>query len=379
MTAESKAKILLIEPILPHYRKDVFRILSEYDRFDMYYMAGENYQGIKGISPANSIISKHRSFSLLGHRFYYLKESISNIKKIKPDVIICTGIDFHLIHTVLIFFRFRIFGKKRFYWWSHATAGKQGKTGYLLRKFVYKKSSGVMAYNQSGRKTLQEMGIGETRIAVVNNSINNEDYGFLNYDPDKKARKEAFTILYSGRVTKAKKVDLLIKALGIAKKKGLNEFKCYIIGEGEIERLRQLAEENNIKNEIVFTDARYGKENHEFFLQSDLFVYPGGIGLSIVHAMSFGLPVITTNNTADQFPEFELLVPGVNGDLFTDNSEMDLAGKIITWKSIMSKKGDQISKACIQRIKDMEYLPDKQAEKVIDFLMQTYENRERFY
>ncbi len=372
MTAESKPKILLIEPILPHYRKDVFRILSEYDGFEMYYMAGENYQGIKGISPPDSFISKHRSFSLLGHRFYYLKESIRNIKKIKPDVIICTGIDFHLIHTVLIFFRFRIIGKKRFYWWSHATTGKQGKTGYLLRKFVYNKSSGLMAYNQSGKNILQGMGISETRIAVVNNSINNEDYGFLNYDLADKSEKEVFTILYSGRVTKAKKVDLLIKALGLAKKKGLNEFKCYIIGEGEIESLRQLTEENNIKNEIVFTGARYGKENHEFFLRSDLFVYPGGIGLSIVHAMSFGLPVITTDNTADQFPEFELLVQGVNGDLFTDNSEMDLAGKIIAWKSVMDEKGDQTRNACIQRIKDMEYLPDKQAEKVIDFLMQTY-------
>jgi len=372
MMGDSKPKVLLIEPVLPHYRKDVFSMLSGHKNIDMFYLAGENYQGIKSISPPNSNISRHKSFKLFGHRFYWLKESFRIINRIKPDIIICTGIDFHLIHNVLIFFRYKIQGKKSFYWWSHATTGRQGRAGYLLRKFVYKRSTGIMAYNRGGKETLLKMGIPEKKITIVNNSINKEDYGFLNYELHTKNEGKAFTILYSGRLTRAKKIDLLIKALGHARKKGLGPFKCYIIGDGDTKRLEELTRQNDLQNEVVFAGARYGKENHEFFLGADLFVYPGGIGLSIVHAMSFGLPVITTDNIEDQFPEFELLEPGINGDLYSNNSGKDLAGKMIKWKAIIKEKREEIRNACVQRIKDMEYLPDKQAKKVTDFVIRNY-------
>jgi len=94
-----------------------------------------------------------------------------------------------------------------------------------------------------------------------------------------------------------------------------------------------LAKELNVTDEVDFVGAKYGKEVHSYFLNSDLFVYPGGIGLSALHSLSFGIPILTTDNLSLHFPEFELLKPGFNGDLFMDNSFEDLANKIVKWRN----------------------------------------------
>ena len=87
-----------------------------------------------------------------------------------------------------------------------------------------------------------------------------------------------------------------------------------------------------------------------------------------MHALSFGLPVITNNNKSAHFPEFELLQQGINGDLFQDNSVEDLANKIIEWKNKVKDSKDKYINNCIGRIKQMEYLPDTMGEKIIRFL-----------
>lgn len=361
-------KVILIEPVLPHYRKDVFKILSESKEFDLEFIAGKEYQGVKSIKPEKNSVFNYASVKFFGHRFYYLKGAFGYIKSKKTDIIISTGVDFHLIHTLIIFFCHRFIKRKKFYWWSHATKGKQGRLGFFIRKIIYKNSTGVMAYNSEGKKNLLKMGISENKIQVVNNSINTEDYGYLNHDLFQKKTNSRFTILYSSRVTEAKKVDLLIKALGIIKSRSQFDFICYIVGGGDIDSLKKLAKEYKVYENIVFTGEKYGRDNHEYFLKSHVYVYPGGIGLSILHAMSFGLPVITTDDLISQFPEFELLIPGINGDLYKNNSIEDLADKISIWKSKSETSGNTITKYCIKRIKEIGYLPEEQSRKVIEFV-----------
>ena len=361
-------KVILIEHVLPHYRKDVFRTLTESNVFDLEFVAGKEYQGIKSIIPEQSSVFNYSSFRCFGHRFYYLKGASRYIKTKKPDIIISTGVDFHLIHTLIIYFYHRFIKRKKFFWWSHATKGHQGRFGYLIRKFVYRKSTGVLSYNHKGKMNLLEMGIREKNIKVVNNSINTEDYGYLNHDLFQKKTNSRFTILYSGRVTEAKKVNLLIKALGIIKSRKRFDFICYIVGGGDLDSLKNLTKECKVYENIAFTGEKYGNDNHEYFLKSDVFVYPGGIGLSILHAMSFGLPVITTDDIASQGPEFELLLPGINGDVFKNNSVEDLADKISIWKAKTETSGNTITENCINRIKELEYLPEEQSRRVIEFV-----------
>ncbi len=361
--------ILFIEPVHAHYRKDFYDILLHDKKFNIRVLAGTNYEGIKSTSSIDLDKSNYTKFKIFNHKFYYLKRSLRYIKKENPDVIICSGIDFHLIHTLFIYLSLRLFRKKEFYWWSHAGFGNQGKVGKFLRKLFYKYSSGVFVYSQKGRKNLLDLRIEDSKIQVVNNAINYEDYGFINYNLVENKKNNIFTILYSGRINKAKKVHILIEALAVLQKKSNIDFKCILVGDGDLKELINLSSKYNVSDKIQFVGAKYGKEAHQYFLESDLFVYPGGIGLSILHALSFGLPVITTDNLKDQFPEFELLKNGYNGDLYVNNLPEDLTDKIINWQKNIKENRSKYIENCVKTVNEMEYLPEKVADNFIEYLM----------
>ena len=50
------------------------------------------------------------------------------------------------------------------------------------------------------------------------------------------------------------------------------------------------------------------------------FVYPGEVGLSIIHAMSYGLPAIIHNNINHHNPEHAAFTNEVNGLVFDENN-----------------------------------------------------------
>jgi len=62
--------------------------------------------------------------------------------------------------------------------------------------------------------------------------------------------------------------------------------------------------------------------------ESDLCVSPGNVGLSAIHSITYGTPVITHDDFKYQMPEFEIIKPGVNGFFFKKDSVEDLARKI---------------------------------------------------
>ena len=43
------------------------------------------------------------------------------------------------------------------------------------------------------------------------------------------------------------------------------------------------------------------------------FVSPGNVGLTAIHSLSYGTPVLTHNNFNNQMPEVESIQPGFNG------------------------------------------------------------------
>lgn len=370
-------RVILLEPVLAHYRQDLYEAYLNCKDFNFEIIGGKNYQGIKSLTDDHYHTFNYLTFKAFKHRFYHLIGSIRFIISSKPLIIISTGVDFHLIHTIILFIFFRLFLRKKFYWWSHATLGNQGKAGIFCRKILYKASSGVFTYNRKGRENLILLGVREENIRVIGNTLNRKDYGYLNHDiyPELSNRK-TFKILFSGRITEEKKLDLLIHAMSILERKSTFHFTCYIIGDGDKEPFIKLAEELDVNDLVEFAGPKYGEEVDKYFLDSDLFVYPGGIGLALVHAFSYGLPVITTDNFFIQMPEIELLMPGKTGDLYKDNSPEDLAQKILIWRDKILESRNEIKRKCVSRIEELGYLPDQVSNAVINFLKERYNNEQ---
>jgi hypothetical protein len=50
-----------------------------------------------------------------------------------------------------------------------------------------------------------------------------------------------------------------------------------------------------------------------------------------MHSMVYGVPVITHSDADDQMPEWEAIIPGVTGALFTRDDVASLASAIREW------------------------------------------------
>lgn len=364
-------RVLFVEPVLAHYRRDTYCLITNSKEFDSFIIAGDDYEGIKTVDNNKLLKSSYISFTLLNHKFYYLKKFFRDYKCVNPQFIVCSGIDFHLLHSILLFVYVKFFTNVRFIWWSQGTYGNQGRFGRWIRSIIYRRSDGILAYSERGRSNLIKMGVSGQHVISVGNAINYDDYGFnKSYNRIITKENKPFTILFTGRLTKAKKIETLLHSLKILKESSSQKYKCIIVGDGIIDELKYLSKKLGIYDMVDFVGPKYDDEIVYYFQIADIYVFPGGIGLSILHAFSYGLPVITTDNYFLHYPEVELLKPDKNGDTFIDNNSEDLANKIELWAKKIEIDKENVSKKCKQTIIEKKYMPEYQAKKIIDFLKQ---------
>lgn len=143
-------------------------------------------------------------------------------------------------------------------------------------------------------------------------------------------------ILYVGQFIERKGIDTLIDAFNQIDN---DNYSLVLIGaySKHLDYYNSLPIKNN-KN-IYCIDFLKKDELNKYYQQADLFVLPSREevwGLVVNEAMSFGVPVITTNTCS---AGVELIEDGVNGYLFEPENSLDLAQKI---KLIFEK--DDISK-----------------------------------
>ena len=58
------------------------------------------------------------------------------------------------------------------------------------------------------------------------------------------------------------------------------------------------------------------------------YVFLLNVGLTAIHSLSFGTPVLTHNNFDNQMPEVQAINEGENGGFFIENDLEDLIKKI---------------------------------------------------
>jgi glycosyltransferase involved in cell wall biosynthesis len=116
--------------------------------------------------------------------------------------------------------------------------------------------------------------------------------------------EEVLNIVYFGRMTRGKGVDLLIQAFGQL----IQEFpyaKLNLIGSGErLPILHQLVHELHLSKNVHFTPWLQNEELFSQLITQDLFCLPSfteGLPSSILEAMSIGLPILST--TVGGIPE----------------------------------------------------------------------------
>ena len=117
------------------------------------------------------------------------------------------------------------------------------------------------------------------------------------------------------RLRTGKGIPTLIKSTPLLIKKVLKEEAVFVIvGSGEnLSDARALARDLDVESHVVFTGRLPFVELMQAYCSSDLFVLPSlseGLPTSILEAMYFGLPVVSTDipGVRDHFSDFALLV-----------------------------------------------------------------------
>ncbi len=363
-----KLRVCFVMNIAPLYRKAVLELLDKDNDIDFFFYSGD-------ISVDIDALYDMRNLS--GFRGY-LRNRYNGNKLVwqkgwwkplfgKYNVFILTGNPGIRSNWFLTFFA-RLMGKK-VYLWSHGLYGNESSVT-LKKNMGYMRFSGnLFLYGNYARKKLLAKKFPQERISVVYNS--------LDYDRQKLLRDKYVNAgfmrnyfgndfpvaAFIGRLTPQKSLHLLIEAVGILKLEGVDVNIIFVGSGDETERqLQELAVKVGVDDRVWFYGECYDEEMIACILQnSALCVSPGNVGLTAIHALTYGIPVITHNLFREQMPEFEAVRPGYTGDFFKYNDSLSLAEHIERWLKIMGdkEKREKVKKSCYRLI-DGVYNPHNQ-------------------
>ncbi len=365
-------KVLYLTHAITHYNTSLLEeLIKQNESYEYIFYGGNNFQGIRNTDLNYKGIKffPYKKIEIKKHIFFWFKKLFKYTINEKPSIVVITGIDFHLPQSILIFLFYKIFTDLKLVWWSHGKFKNKSYIGRLARKLLYNNSDAIMLYSNDGINVIKSIGVTKPILVSVGNCLNNIDYGFNILESIEKP-KEIFRIVFSGRLTKDKNIPLLIKALFNFNKQINTKWECCIVGDGE--------EKVNIENLIKILDlsvnikllgAKYGNELAPIFKNAHLMVIPSAVGLGIVHAFSYGIPVVTCDKMSSHGPEVELLEPGITGEFYIDNDEIDLCEKIIKWCN-KTLREEEIQSNCIRNIFEYGYTPYLVAKKMINTFSQ---------
>ena len=104
-----------------------------------------------------------------------------------------------------------------------------------------------------------------------------------------------------------------------------------VIGSGtEARRLATLAREAGLTDRVRFVGELYDEASlAPWFLSASVLVHPGAIGLTLLHAFGYGLPVVTHGAAEHHGPEFAAFDEGRSGRTYPENDIHGLASAVI--------------------------------------------------
>lgn len=156
-------------------------------------------------------------------------------------------------------------------------------------------------------------------------------------------------VISVGTLGKRKGTFDLIEAIDLIKDDFQN-MKFLLIGNGEIRNARRIVAEKGLQNIIEIPGWLNSDEIKDIYLNSSIFVLPSyfeGMPLAILEAMSFGLPVISTN--VNGIPD--IVVDGETGILIEPGQIEKLGNemrKLLLDKNLQKTMGENSKKRIVE-------------------------------
>ncbi|MBA6314710.1 glycosyltransferase [Cellulophaga baltica] len=377
-------KVLIFTNIAPLYRKPLWLEFLKNKDYNYQFIFGSNERSnIREINFDANEFDKYRDKINLVKNIYFKKRYLiwqKSVIKIcyntDAKAVILTG-DLWVLSNWIASILLRTRGIKVNFW-SHGIYGNEFKLKKFIRKLFFKLANDHLLYERRGKKMMIKSGFKKNNLHVIFNSLDYVKSKELRIQATQLIKQDVYpffanvdlpVIIFVGRLTKIKKLDLIIEALNNLSNKKI-EMNLLFVGDGsEKEELEKLSVQKMNKENFYFYGACYSEEKlAKLISMADLCVSPGNVGLTAIHSLSYGTPVLTHNNFNNQMPEVEVISDGLNGCFFEENDIESLANSIAKWLlSKDAKSRNDIRKDCYKVI-DTFYNPEYQMQVVKNLL-----------
>ena len=332
-------RVVFEQPVLPSYRVAVYRAIAERLPGSFLVVHGEE-SGLPNVAPQGfaAELRRQKTWRLFGQEFFWQPAQWHYASRRRADVLLLTW-NLRYLSLLPALLRAKWSGVRTILF-GHGYSRTSGARFAFLRNAIAELASCVLVYNRTSAANLAAQGFPAERTFVALNSMDqnaiNEAAAYWTAGPERLAAwqrdhglAEVPYVLLVSRITPKVRAKLLVDALAIARK-ALPDLQAVVIGSGNTAPLLDRAAARGVRDAVRVIGPIYNEhELAPYFLSARLLAYPSAIGLSLIHAFTYGLPVVTDNDLLNHNPEIEALKPGVNGLLYRAGDATDFARAIL--------------------------------------------------
>lgn len=342
-----------------HYRFPVFRAIAESCPDDVaidFFIPENDSKGLHVLDEVNSELRCSRIKNIsLGHRLFYQSGVVSAILRGRYDVIVLWG------GATILSNWFALVAAKirnvRIVFWGHGFYGNEGAVKLAFRSFFYRFADSNFLYGKHAQRILSER-LPDANSEVIYNSLDVDRIRDCAESARQQSMGYKWDLIYVGRLTTIKRLDLLIDAVAILQKQG-RSLKVLMVGEGEVQSvLMSRASSMSVSDCFEWVGACYEEQRlSDYFSESRFCVSPGNIGLMAMHALYNNTPIITHGDLTNQMPEAEAVQHGENGFLFQREVVSSLSAAI---NEAMNSDYETLRANCFPSVRE-HYSPEFQS------------------
>lgn len=340
MQSKNSFKLLVVTNLLPHYQVVFFnRLVEKYPQVSLTVVAD-----IRTSDPLNNYDKSIVNFDVVHNTMSHYKGLIFRkgvyqiIDSIKPDKLIIYA-NPREISLFLLMFKLRISKKVFFIHGMFHRIGGQRLSSRIFYKATSFLASKVFIYSRKGAEVLLGLGVDYKKLNIVGTAVD-ENKSIANSSKITDTDLELFkqtngiagkkVVLQVVRLSEIKKPWLIID---VAKKviQTNPDLVFILIGGGDLlNSMKQMVSDNNLSESVRILGPIYDEVTLSYWFKSaTVFAMPTCIGLSVHHAFSYGLPVVTDDDLLQQASEFDIISDGLNGKLYKAGSVDSFAESIL--------------------------------------------------
>jgi glycosyltransferase involved in cell wall biosynthesis len=313
---EMRAKVLIIQEHLPHYRAVFFEKL----RADMMEL-GIHLDLVHGREADSRMLAERLEWSRavritrLGPFRWHHIGRLAN----EADLIVVPQ-ELKYLRCHWLYLKTRFTGQ-RFAYWGHgrnfqSRAGSRGAA--WIKEFISKRVDWWFAYNDLSARIVRAMGYPAERTTSVGNAIDTlglmrrreaVSFGELENLRATLGIESEHVALFNGAIYAEKRIGFLLESARAIRRR-IPDFTLLVIGEGpERSLVRAAALQCPWIHDL---GPMRDDEKVPYWMLSKLLLMPGLVGLVVVDSFALGVPMVTTDYPFHS-PEIDYLENGVNG------------------------------------------------------------------